>query len=591
MPKIFMNKKSFIKKLSLIFLSSVLFLNSMIVPFAIKAQDKNNFDNINSGSGASSSSVSNSGTWYNQDFKSWLEKVDDDSNPSEIFGERYTSAQVQWIIYSLLSFLVHTTLPSDVVSCVFSNSGDLSGCKDSIENFLNPKTENKAAFQINRDESLISLIFTSKRPISGIGYVKEKINKFGFIPEAQAQNAGFGFDALKPVQEMWKSSRDVAFGLFVLMAIIFAFMIMFRVKISPQLVISAQSAIPKVITALILATFSYAIAGFLVDLMYVFIGIVSIIISTFIPTVLGIGPSSTMIFSMMTLGQPGGDIGGALGGAGLGSGFQLGIMGLMAIYLGPLVLMMFILTVLGIFASPFTAGISFFVPFIILIIVIIVALWITIKTVWMLLKAFVNVLLLTIFAPLQLTLGALVPSVGFGAWVKSYLSNLSVFVVTGVLYWFSVIFLLQGVYIGLSNIGLDILGLVSGNFFGQTSGAVGIANTIADYKASWPPLLGSGNEQGVGLLFLGVSFVLFTLIPKATEIVQGFISGKPFAYGSAIGESITQPFTTGLRVMTAAQQIGTSYSTRFGTRKAGESQEKATNLNDERQPPAGTTSM
>lgn len=530
-----MNLSKITKRLSLILLSSLLFLNSMVMPFAVAAQNRDDFDDVDSASRSNSSSESAPNTWYNQDFKSWLEKVDG-SPPSEIFGERYTSAQVQWIIYSLLSFLMHTTLPSDVVSCVFGNTVDLGACKDSIENFLKPEpTTTGFLIQPQEEKSLLSLIFTANRPISGIGYVYNKVTHFGIVPETYAQNAGFGFDALKPIQEMWKASRDVAFGLFVLMAIIFAFMIMFRVKISPQLVISVQSALPKVITALILATFSYAIAGFLVDLMYVFIGIISIIISTFIPTMLGISPPSTAIFSMMTLGQPLGVI---------GVNIQFGIMGLMAMYLGPLVLTMLILTVLGLFASPFTAGISFFVPFIILIIVIVVALWITIKTVWMLLKAFVNVLLLTIFAPLQLALGSLVPSIGFGAWVKSYIANLSVFVVTGILYWFSVIFLLQGVHIGLSNIGLDLLGIISGNFFGQVSGAVGIASNIAEYKASWPPLLGSAGEQGVGLLFLGVSFVLFTLIPKATEIIQGFISGKPFAYGTAIGEAVA-PFTSG----------------------------------------------
>lgn len=513
MPKIF-------KKFSLILLSSLLFINSLIMPFAVAHA-----------ASPTPSSAPNSApsTWYNQDFKSWLEKVDDSSNPSEIFGERYTSAQVQWIIYGLLSFLLHTNLPPDVVSCVFKSSVDLSSCKDAIENFLKPKENNTAAIQQIKNENIWHLVFTSKRPISGIAYVSQKIQKFGIVSEVQAQNAGFGFDVLKPVQDMWKASRDVAFSLFVLVSVIFAFMIMFRVKISPQVVISVQSSIPKVITALILVTFSYAIAGFLIDIMYVLIGVVSIIISTFIPKVLGIGPSSSIIFSMMTLGQPLGVI---------GANFQIGILGLMAIYLGPLVLVMLILTILGILASPWTAGISFFVPFILLIIVVIIALWITIKTLWGLLKAFVNILLLTIFAPLQLALGVLIPNFGFNAWIKSYISNLSVFIITGVLYWFSVIFLLQGIHIGLADIGIDLLGLVSGNFFGQVSGAIGIATNIADYKASWPPLLGSAGAQGVGLLFLGVSFVLFTLIPKATEIVQGFISGKPFAYGTGIGEAM-----------------------------------------------------
>jgi hypothetical protein len=48
-------------------------------------------------------------------------------------------------------------------------------------------------------------------------------------------------------------------------------MIMFRRAIDPQTVITVQSALPRVIMTLILITFSYAIAGFIIDMMYLFI--------------------------------------------------------------------------------------------------------------------------------------------------------------------------------------------------------------------------------------------------------------------------------------------------------------------------------
>jgi hypothetical protein len=73
---------------------------------------------------------------------------------------------------------------------------------------------------------------------------------------------------------------------------------------------------------------------------------------------------------------------------------------------------------------------------------------------------------------------------------------------------------------------------------------VSLADNFAKNFVAFPPLLGSGSAQGIGLLFIGVSFVLFTMIPKATEIIQGFISGKPFAYGSAVGEAFG-PVKTG----------------------------------------------
>ncbi len=36
--------------------------------------------------------------WYNPYYDEWFEKVWDDQNPDEIFGERYTQAQVIWVI-------------------------------------------------------------------------------------------------------------------------------------------------------------------------------------------------------------------------------------------------------------------------------------------------------------------------------------------------------------------------------------------------------------------------------------------------------------------------------------------------------------
>jgi hypothetical protein len=137
-----------------------------------------------------------------------------------------------------------------------------------------------------------------------------------------------------------------------------------------------------------------------------------------------------------------------------------------------------------------------------------------IKIIWGLIKAFANILLLTIFAPIQFALGPLIPNFGFGKWIKSYITNLSVFVVTGVLALFAWIFLL----------------MAWAQMF--TGSDLTLSTTIT--SSPWPPLLGSGGSAN--LLFVGVSFVIFTMIPKANELVQSFLSGKPFAYGSGIGE-------------------------------------------------------
>jgi hypothetical protein len=53
-----------------------------------------------------------SGTWYDQSFPEWSQKVFDTSNPQDIFGERYTYAQVNWIVNSITSMVITGKLMS-----------------------------------------------------------------------------------------------------------------------------------------------------------------------------------------------------------------------------------------------------------------------------------------------------------------------------------------------------------------------------------------------------------------------------------------------------------------------------------------------
>ncbi len=105
-----------------------------------------------------------------------------------------------------------------------------------------------------------------KQPASARVYVADVMRSAKIIPEAQAQ--GLGFSALDPILETWKAFRNLAYLFFVLIFLIIGFMIMFRTKVG-QAAITAQQAIPSVIVAMLAVTFSYAIAGFMIDLMYV----------------------------------------------------------------------------------------------------------------------------------------------------------------------------------------------------------------------------------------------------------------------------------------------------------------------------------
>ena len=73
----------------------------------------------------------------------------------------------------------------------------------------------------------------------------------------ELQNAG--------VSGLWSRMRNIAYLMFVVVLIVAGFMIMFRSKLGGQTVVTLGNMIPNVIIALILATFSFAIVGIIID--------------------------------------------------------------------------------------------------------------------------------------------------------------------------------------------------------------------------------------------------------------------------------------------------------------------------------------
>lgn len=114
----------------------------------------------------------------------------------------------------------------------------------------------------------------SQPQASGIQYIAQVKNNFlGKQTYAQGVNIGNNGQSLQPLLPAWKGFRNVVYALFSIVFVIIGIMIMLRIKISPQAVITIQASLPKIITALIMVTFSYAIAGLLIDLSYVIQGL------------------------------------------------------------------------------------------------------------------------------------------------------------------------------------------------------------------------------------------------------------------------------------------------------------------------------
>lgn len=111
-------------------------------------------------------------------------------------------------------------------------------------------------------------------------YIADVLKSAHIVPPAYAQ--GLGFSSLDPVLNLWKTFRNVAYMFFVVIFVVVGFLIMFRQKVG-QSAVTAQQAIPQIIASLVLVTFSYAIAGFMIDLMYLLMVLIIGIFASFFP--------------------------------------------------------------------------------------------------------------------------------------------------------------------------------------------------------------------------------------------------------------------------------------------------------------------
>ena len=421
------------------------------------------------------------GAWYNQSFAEWFTKVDE-SPASEIFGERYTAAQVQWVVYGFFYFIINgmTNGNTSALTCVMTKS--LDQCADAINDLKDSLSTN------NQSPAPWMSVFTT-RPVSSFAYFKDVGERLKLIPEAKAQ--GFGFEAANPTLKLWKISRNVTYAFLILVVTVMAFMIMFRVKISPQTVITVQSALPKVIITLVLITFSYAIAGFLIDLMYVVIGLFSALIVQN-----GISRFGWQeMFGALTTDR--------------------NVFTLLIFYWFTFLLATFV----NIFSAAIIPAI---LAFIFAIVSILILLWYSIKIIILLLKTYIQITLLIIAAPFQILLGAIVPGTGFSSWISSMAANLMVYPLTGILFVLAFVFLRAGLPEGDLIDKLMPFDLEGGFLSGSP----------------WDPPLTFGTGGGsIRFLWVIVSFGIIVLIPKINDIIQSLIQRKPFPYGAAIGEA------------------------------------------------------
>jgi len=473
------------------------------------------------------------GEWYAPYPMDWYLKAYDTSNANSIFGERYTAAQVTWVVYSILFLPITIIIGPSLTTCIVKvvnavpknlidlvklkpeDFGDpINSCsitiQDKIKNLL-------GSINVYGDSSMLAII-TSPREPSIIAQIPAVLNK-GFsldiVPVAKAQTPGFGFGALLPIQILWKFARNATYAFFVIIIIVLSFMVMFKVKLNPQTVITIQSAIPKIVIALILVTFSYAIAGLLIDLMYLVFALISAIVSPLfihglVPSISPDSPAN--IFGWL-----------------IGSTFPLGYFGIISFVLWIVgVVLMIPILIIGLLLAAPTGTISFWISLGLIVIIFLVLVIHVFKVIWALVKAYAFTLLLTIISPFYIALGVIIPSFGIGPWIRLFVANLSTFIVTSLMTLLSIEFFLMGV---------TSLGFIASPF-GLGSAVLEVLPFGFGTNAGWPPVLGGGGAFTSAIIISAVGLVMFTLIPKANEIIQALIKGQQFNYGSAIGETI-----------------------------------------------------
>lgn len=265
-------------------------------------------------------------------------------------------------------------------------------------------------------------------------YLAYVFDSAGIAQPAYAQ--GLGFASLNPILSIWTTFASIAYFFLIIIFVIIGFMIMFRQKISSQTIVTAQQAIPQIIVALITITFSYAIAGLLIDMMYL---IMQLMVALFSPG----NPSITSDLYTQNIFE----VGRSLVGTGTSSVNDS--------------VAEFIRATIGdsdIFTQglAFIGGLTFAVVFAIALLIGIFRLF------FELLKTYISIVISIAFAPIILMIGAIPGKNAFGGWVKSLIGNLATFPI--------VLLILIIFHIISSNVSNESSGFLAPYLIGQGSG-------------------------------------------------------------------------------------------------------------------------
>lgn len=377
--------------------------------------------------------------------------------------------------------------------------------------------------------NLIAMTFDI--PVHTADYVTYLADNFGVTKPTYAapSDGGVGFKSLKPLTAIWIEFRNITYLLLVLVFVGIGFAIMLRVHIDPRTVMSIENQVPKIVVALILITFSFAIAGFLIDLMWVFVYLVigvfsnipGVSIGTAFSNVQGLNalqvannlPGGILSVVNNSSGGVGGFISGLFDGPGgrffatilmsiigAGAGFIVGGVGAIVGGLAS--------AALGLaFGSQLLGFLGSVVAFLIIGIAV---LWALFRLWFQLIKAYVMILVVIVFSPFWILLGIIPGSkMSFTSLLRELGANLITYPATIVMF---------------------LLGTTFMDLFGKTR-----ANEMFV-----PPLIGSpATPSAIGSL-VGLGIILLTpevnkMMRKALQAPEFDLTGIVTATGVGVG--------------------------------------------------------
>ncbi len=422
----------------------------------------------------------------------------------------------------------------------------------STANFVSQYSPGACPTALNYKHSALSglsssvLAIYSNPPASTQQFAMDLGQTLGFIPH-QVEAQGIGFSGLQILLPIWKAFRDVAYILLAIILIIIGFMVMFRKKIDPKTVVTVQNALPRVVIALLLVTFSYAIVGFMIDLMYLVIVLaVNVIVgaatspggnvNSFGALISGLVWKPTWLDPSSWFPKPApvtvhdvtdlllnGGLGGLLRfffGAGFSAVDDIGKLltgnwnpGVKIAATAVWGIMTFL------FAGGGTKGLAVaglaYGPVLLNVLVLIILIFGLIRLVFMLVDAYINIIISLLFSPFQLMLEAIPGTNAFSSWFRWLIAKIITFPLTAVL-------------------------LLIAAFLTSQENAT---------KLWAPPLLSSGSGVTGVSGFIGLGMLL--VIPNVVASIQKAMKAEPFIPGGLgtvlgpVGSGVGQLFQMG----------------------------------------------